>query len=50
MRQFIESLLLFQFITGRYSPVVKVKSKPMRVAIYGGIFLTLFIFQIYNFT
>ena len=50
MKQFIQSLLVFQTTTGRYSPVTKVKSKPMRVAIYAAIFLVLFVYQVYDYT
>ena len=50
MRQFIESLLIFQVVTGRFSPVLKVKSKPARVAIFAAIFTALFAFQVYDYT
>jgi len=49
MKQFIESLLLFQFITGRFSPVVKVKSKPVRAAIFASFWLVVFAYQVFGF-
>ena len=49
MKQFIVSLLVYQFATGRYSPVVKVQNKMVRVAIFAAIFFLLAGYQIYDF-
>ena len=42
MRQFIESLLAFQLITGRCSPVFKIKNKLVRVAVFAAFFICIF--------
>ena len=49
MKQFIQSLLLFQFITGRFSPVSKVQNKQVRVAAFAAIFTALFAYQVYDY-
>ena len=50
MKQLIENLILFQFITGRYSPVMKVKDKKLRVGLYLVIFLLMTAYQLYDYT
>ena len=49
MRELIENLIVFQFITGRYSPVMKVKDKKMRVLIFGAIFTLLTSYQLMHY-
>ena len=49
MKQFIQSLIVFQVVTGRYSPVLKVKNKVVRVAIFAAIYILLASYQIYDF-
>lgn len=43
------SLLVYQFATGRYSPLTKVQNKILRVAIYAAIFSLLAGYQVYEF-
>ena len=51
MKQFIVNLFLFQWITGRYSPVMsKVKNRELRVAILVAIFAALCGYQVYDYT
>lgn len=42
MRQFLESLLLFQIITGQKCPIMKIENKLVRVVILTGLFALLF--------
>ena len=42
MKQFLESLFLFQLITSSSSPVMKISNKALRVLIFSGIFSLLF--------
>ena len=50
MRQLIESIVVFNFVTSRFVPIRKSPSKVMQIAVYAAIFVAFFTYQVYEFT